>query len=305
MKVIDLFSGAGGFSTGAKMAGCIVIWAGNHWELATYYHGVNHPLATHACQDLQQANWSLVPGHDIMLAAPCCQGHSKARGKESGNPQHDDSRSTAWAVISAVEFHRPPFVLIENVPEFMRWELFPIWRDAMTAMGYTLSPHIIDAADHGVPQHRVRMFMVATRSKAPIQLKLDQREHVAATSFIDFDVGNWTPIRHPKRAKATLRRVFQGRRDLQCGRFLTAYYGNERGGRSIDRPIGTITTRDRWGIVKGNTMRMLSAQECRAAMGFPADYILPTNHREAVHLLGNAVCPPVARDVINALRAAA
>ena len=240
-----------------------------------------------------------------MLAAPCCQGHSKARGKESGNPQHDDSRSTAWAVISAVEFHRPPFVLIENVPEFMRWELFPIWRDAMTAMGYTLSPHIIDAADHGVPQHRVRMFMVATRSKAPIQLKLDRREHVAATSFIDFDAGNWTPIRHPKRAKATLRRVFQGRRDLQCGRFLTAYYGNERGGRSIDRPIGNITTRDRWGIVKGNTMRMLSAQECRAAMGFPADYILPTNHREAVHLLGNAVCPPVARDVINALRAAA
>ena len=75
-----------------------------------------------------------------------------------------------------------------------------------------------------------------------------------------------------------------------------------RGGRSLDRPIGTITTRDRWAIVDGDRMRMLSAHECRAAMGFPADYILPDQHRLAVHMLGNAVCPPVARDVINAIR---
>ncbi|MEB0133817.1 DNA cytosine methyltransferase [Actimicrobium sp. CCC2.4] len=52
-------------------------------------------------------------------------------------------------------------------------------------------------------------------------------------------------------------------------------------------------------------MRMFSAQECRAAMGFPVDYKLPAQHKLAVHLLGNAVSPPVARDVINALRTSA
>ena len=31
-------------------------------------------------------------------------------------------------------------------------------------------------------------------------------------------------------------------------------------------------------------MRMLTASECRDAMGFPADYKLPAQHREAVHL---------------------
>ena len=52
-------------------------------------------------------------------------------------------------------------------------------------------------------------------------------------------------------------------------------------------------------------MRMLAANECRAAMGFPDDYQLPAQHRLAVHMLGNAVCPPVARDVIEAMRKAA
>ena len=53
--------------------------------------------------------------HDLLLASPCCQGHAKARGKKSGNAQHDASRSTAWAVVSAAEFHRPEVVLVENV----------------------------------------------------------------------------------------------------------------------------------------------------------------------------------------------
>ena len=34
MKAIDLFAGAGGFSTGARMAGAQVVWAANHWPAA-------------------------------------------------------------------------------------------------------------------------------------------------------------------------------------------------------------------------------------------------------------------------------
>lgn len=86
---------------------------------------------------------------------------------------------------------------------------------------------------------------------------------------------------------------------------MTAYYGNERGGRSLSRPIGTLTTRDRWGIIDGDRMRMLSKDEARAAMGFPESYRLPERHSEAMFMLGNAVCPPVARDVLNAIKAAA
>lgn len=304
MKAIDLFAGLGGFTTGAEMAGCSVVWAANHWQQAVDTHAANHPGTIHVCQDLHQANWAQVPAHDIILASPCCQGHSRARGKASGNPQHDASRSTAWAVVSAIEFHRPAFGLVENVPEFMRWELFPAWRAAIEAMGYSLAPHVVDAADHGVPQSRVRLIIALTKSKHPIQLQLPKRQHIPASTIIDFDAGRWSPIDRPGRSAATLSRIANGRA-AHGERFLTAYYGNERGGRSLDRPIGTITTRDRWAVIDGGRMRMLSVEECRRAMAFPSEYRLPGNGRLAVHMLGNAVPPPVPRDFINALRGAA
>lgn len=304
MNAIDLFAGMGGFSTGAKQAGVEVVWAANHWQSAVDMHAINHPGAQHACQDLHQANWEAVPRHDLLLASPCCQGHSKARGKLAGNPQHDASRSTAWAVVSAAEYHKPDAFIVENVPEFMGWSLFGAWRLAMEALGYCLTPMIVDAADHGTPQHRERLFIVGVRAKHPLLLRLPQRDHVPASSFIEFDRGNWQPIHKPGRAANTIARIAEGRR-VHGDRFISSYYGNERGGRSMHRPVGTVTTRDRHAIVDGDRMRMFSAQECRAAMGFPADYQLPEQHRLAVHMLGNAVCPPVARDVILALKAAA
>lgn len=306
MRMIDLFAGLGGLSIAARMAGCRVVWAANHWPVAVEWHSRNHPDTLHLCQDLHQADWSMVPAHDFMLAAPCCQGHSKARGADNGNPVHDASRSTAWAVVSAAEFHRPEGILLENVPEFTRWALYPAWLQAMQALGYTASPHIIDSADHGVPQHRVRLYLVLTRSKAPLLLRLPRREHMPASSFLDFDAGRWSPIDKPGRSPKTLARVQRGRQE-HGRRFIMPYYGNGSGltGRCIKRPIGTITTLDRWALVDGDRMRMLMATEAKAAMAFPADYRLPTKHRTAMHLLGNAVTPPPACDVITAINEAA
>jgi DNA (cytosine-5)-methyltransferase 1 len=302
MRAVDLFAGAGGFSTGARMAGCDVVWAANHWREAVEIHASNHPDTAHSCQDLQQCDWTTVPPHDLLLASPACQGHSRARGVERAH--HDAQRSTAWAVVSATECHKPAAFVVENVPEFSRWMLYPAWCAAMNALGYALAPQIVDAADCGVPQHRRRLIVIGTRSKHPFDLRLTSRPHVSASTVIDFGAGRWAAIDRAGRAGATLARIAAGRR--QHGeRFLTAYYGNEKGGRSIDRPIGTITTRDRWAVIDGDRMRMLSADENRKAMGFPDGYKLPEQHRAAVHMLGNAVPPPMARDVIAALREAA
>lgn len=306
MKAIDLFAGAGGLTTGAKMAGIDVVWAANHWAAAVECHQANHAETIHSCQDLHQANWMDVPAHDILLAAPCCQGHSPARGKAHGNPQHDASRSTAWAVVSATEFHRPPLVVIENVPHFMQWALYPAWSAAMQALGYQLSPHIVDCADLGAPQNRVRLFLICTRSQAPLKLQLTHQEHLPAKTFIDFNAGNWSPIRKPNRAAATIARVERGRA-LHGERFVMPYYKSGSGltGRSLDRPIGTITTRDRWAVVDGDRMRMLTRWECRDAMTFPDDYKLPNNHSLAVHLMGNAVPPVPASRILRAVQEAA
>lgn len=301
MKAIDLFAGLGGNSEGARQAGVNVVWAANHWQEAVMTHAANHPDATHVCQDLHQADWGQAPAHDLLMASPACQGHTRARGKE--RPHHDATRSTAWAVVSAAEHHRPPLVLVENVPEFAAWALYPAWCAAMSALGYALAPMILDAADMGVPQHRRRLFIIGTRSKHPVELELPRFDHVPALSFIDFSAGKWALISRPGRSKNTLSRILAGR--VHGDRFLTAYYGNERGGRSLSRPIGTITTRDRWAVIDSDRMRMLTRDECRAAMGFPDGYRLPDGHRLAVHMLGNAVPPPMTREVIKAMSRAA
>lgn len=300
MNAIDLFAGLGGWSTGAEQAGCKVLWAANHWKDAVDWHSANHPDTQHVCQDLKQADWTQVPKHDLLLASPCCQGHSKARGKASGNPQHDGSRATAWAVVEALEFHRTQAAIVENVPEFIKWPLYPAWVAAMQAIGYSLAPHIINCADLGVPQERMRLFIICTRSATPLTLKLPRFDHVPASSFIDFSAGRWSQIEKPRRATATLERVANGRM-AHGARFVMSYYGNTRTGRSIKRPIGTITTRDRWAVVDGDRMRMLMAEENLLAMSFPPNILRPNNHRLTVHMAGNAVPPLAAKRIIEAL----
>ncbi|MEY2686854.1 MAG: hypothetical protein RL375_1052 [Pseudomonadota bacterium] len=304
MKAIDLFAGAGGFSTGASMAGVHVAWAANHWPVAVRWHAANHPDTTHACQDLQQADFRDAPTHDLLLASPACQGHSHARGTDK--PHHDAQRATAWAVVTCAEVHRPAAIVVENVPEFARWVLWPAWCAALHALGYALAPMVLDAADHGVPQHRRRLFVVGTRSCHPLHLELPRREHQAAGRTISLTSGKWSPIDRPGRSARTLARIAAGRR--QFGeRFLAPYYGSGSGetGRSLDRPIGTLTTRARWALIDGDRMRMVSAVEGRELMGFGPEYQLPANEATAWHLIGNAVCPPVAADLIDAVRRAA
>jgi len=303
---IDLFSGLGGWSTGARQAGVNVVWAANHWPEAVKWHNANHPDTEHVCQDLHQADWTQVPAHDILLASPCCQGHSRARGKANGNPQHDDSRSTAYAVVAALETHKTELALIENVPEFMNWTLYPAWEAALQALGYSIAAHIVDCADLGVPQNRKRLILTVSRSRAPLLLNLPNQEHIPIRTVINFNSGNWSPVLKPRRAQATIDRVNAGRQ-AHGERFVMPYYksGSGKTGRSLNRPIGTLTTRDRWAVVNGDNMRMLTADECLAAMSFPPNTKRPKQHRLTVHLAGNAVPPKAGQAIIeNALRAA-
>jgi DNA (cytosine-5)-methyltransferase 1 len=304
VTAIDLFAGIGGNTQGAQKAGVRVVWAGNHNRMACRYFGANNPHVTPACQDLRQADWRQLPKHWLGMASPSCKGHTKARGKEQ--PHHDEDRSTAWAVIDYVEHWLPEVLLVENVTEFLNWLLYPLWRAALEALGYVLNPLILDAADHGVPQHRVRLFIIANRGRHALPLQLEKQPHVPVKNIINLNQGTWSKIDRPGRALNTLRRVRNGRAEFGDV-FVMPYYSNGSGltGRSIERPLGTVTTVDRWAIVRGNEMRMVSVDEYRAAMSFDRDTKLPPTKEEAVLLLGNATCPEQITDIITAIKEAA
>jgi DNA (cytosine-5)-methyltransferase 1 len=98
---------------------------------------------------------------------------------------------------------------------------------------------------------------------------------------------------------------------------LIKYYGNEVDGHEIEAPLGTVTTKDRFGlvtvIVDGSEyaiadigMRMLSARELFNAQGFPKHYIIdrdaqgkPITKTSQVARCGNSVCPQVPQALVS------
>jgi DNA (cytosine-5)-methyltransferase 1 len=304
LKGIDLFAGAGGTTTGAKMAGVDIIWAANHNPTAVEFHAKNHPEVIHACQDLQQADWSEVPKHDVLFASPCCQGHSRAAGKVRHTMKADVSRSTAWAIVSCLEAHRTPIAVIENVSDFLKWQLFKPWEMAMNALGYTLSFNHVNASQFGVPQNRQRLFILATRSKSPLALKFPTFDMVPARSIIDLslDGHQWDLVTN--RVEALQKRIANGRKEF--GEiFLDAAYGTERSGRSLDKPLGTITTVNKHSLVMGDKIRPLSILEQARGQSFSDDYQWPESKTVTKMMIGNAVPPVMAREITKAVLLAA
>lgn len=302
-KAVDLFAGAGGWTTGATQAGVQVVAAVNHWPRAVETHKANHPdVADHRCQDVALMDPTSLPPHDMLIASPACTGHTHARGKE--RPHHDASRATAWAVVDVVEVTHPRFVLVENVPEFRKWRLYRAWWAALTLLGYHLEEHVLDAADFGVPQHRERLYVVGRLGRRAPRVVTPRRQHVPVSSILDWSAGTWRPV--GEKVEATRSRVSRGRA-AHGERFVMPYYGSGSGetGRSIHRPLGTVPAADVWAAVDGDVMRMLTVPELQAAMGFPAEYRVLGRREDQTKQLGNAVCPPVAREVVRQVLEAA
>lgn len=301
MIAADLFAGWGGMTEGATRAGARVVYAANHWPLAVEAHAANHPGAHHECQDLRQADFRALPDIDLLLAAPACQGHSRA-SQSKRRAYHDALRSTAWAVIDCCDLKEPRVVLVENVPEFLGWRLYPAWKLALESMGYAVSENILLASRLGVPQRRRRLFVVATRSRAPLVLRLDEAEDEPPFGpCIDWHLGSWRPV--ASKSAAVQARVARGRERLGY-QFLTQHVTNHPGV-GLDEPIRTITTKDQWAVVDGDRMRPLTARENLRGMGFPESYRVPARatRKDMIRGVGNAVCPPKAERAVRFIRA--
>jgi len=295
MKAIDLFAGWGGFTLGAEQAGVDVQWAANHWPLAVEAHALNHPSAQHACQDLRQADWSALPEYELLLASPACQGHSQA-SQPKRRRYHDALRATAWAVVDCADITGPKSIIVENVVDFRRWRLYPTWRSALETLGYTLQEMVIRASEHGVPQRRDRLFIVASRSGKKIEMQ--PSPEVAFGPCIDWD--STAPWKRVSESTPRVReRVAKGRGN-HGKRFLTQHVTGHPGV-GLGEPIRTVTTKDQWAIVDGAYYRPLTVRENARAMGFPDTYAWPegATRKDAIKGLGNAVCPPVARKLVQ------
>jgi DNA (cytosine-5)-methyltransferase 1 len=315
IRALDLFCGGGGSSIGARMAGVLPVAGLDHWPIATAAYEANFRAKTWCSkiEDVEPAHVEKAIGPiDLLLASPECTNHSVARGKA---PESERSRRTAFEVARFARKLKPRWLVVENVTSMRQWAAFDEWWQELEAIGYKLRAVPLRSEFFGVPQSRRRLFVVGDLQMEPTTPEEPESCRKATIGEVidrlkknghDWDAGH---LHSRKRAKPTLARI--NRAFAELGRktpFLVVYYGSDAAGgwQSIDRPLRTITTLDRFALVapngSGHTMRMLQPLELAAAMGFPSTYKFPpSTRREKIRLVGNAVCPPVMKAVIKSL----
>uniref|UniRef100_A0AAU1U2M5 Cytosine-specific methyltransferase n=1 Tax=Streptomyces sp. NBC_00119 TaxID=2975659 RepID=A0AAU1U2M5_9ACTN len=176
---VDLFSGAGGLSSGLQQAGWTLAAAVDFDERALETHRANFPgLSLH--MDLgDPANrrelLKLLEPADIDLVAggPPCQPFSRAgRNKirdlvANHNRDPEDHRKKLWrSYLDVVKEIGPRVVLMENVPDMGLGDDFSVIRtieEELEELHYATQVRLVDAWSYGVPQHRKRLILLARK----------------------------------------------------------------------------------------------------------------------------------------------
>jgi len=221
---------------------------------------------------------------DLVLASPECTSHSVAKGKRPGC---ELSRATALQVIRFAKVLHPRWIVVENVIQRRQWTRFKEWIGKLNGLGYKIDHGTLDARYFSTPQSRRRLFVVCDREANPSLPASGRMTKKTVASVLGRGQSKdkpwqWSCLDTPGRAEATLARANRAIDELGPKTpFIMVYYGTDGAGgfQTLDRPLRTITTLDRFAYVrpngKGHEMRMLQPTELAAAMGFPACHKLP------------------------------
>lgn len=191
IRIVDVFSGAGGLALGwlraAEGRGEFVAAIDGDGTLERIY-GQNYPTTKFIQHTFAAApdpdgerrlaeEAGLGAGDvDVLLAGPPCQTLSAA-GKRQDHP---DNR-LVFRVCDLVRTLRPRVVVIENVPQFGHihdGRLLGRVRVQLTKAGYTTDALALNATAYGVPQIRVRCFVIGVRRELLSESPHAQLKHL-------------------------------------------------------------------------------------------------------------------------------
>jgi DNA (cytosine-5)-methyltransferase 1 len=170
---IDLFCGAGGLSEGLQTSGFDIAAAVDFNKAAALTYQANHKKTTFINADisglevkdfLKQTD---LTSNDIDLIAggPPCQGFSMANGRT--RTRDNPKNQLVHHFVRYVKEIRPPIFLMENVLGFTwidKGNFLRELKDYFVELGYEIKVSTLNAADYGVPQRRVRVFLVGSKN---------------------------------------------------------------------------------------------------------------------------------------------
>lgn len=298
MKVVSLFSGAGGLDLGFVKAGCEIVWANDLYSDAveTYKKNIGNHIV---CKDITKVESCEIPSCDIVIGGFPCQGFSVANTKRS----ESDSRNVLYLqLLRVIRDKQPKFFVAENVKgliHFAKGKVFQQILSDMEELGYRVKHHLFNVADYGVPQRRERVIIVGVRKDLDFEYQFPTPTHdkdgknglkkwvgvgEALSVFPDPDKANKIPNHTYSKYKLNFN-GYIGHRPL-----------------NPDMPAPTVTARgdDKGGVVilpHPNGVRRMTGRELATVQGFPRTYKFVGPLSSVYRQIGNAVPPKFAKHI--------
>lgn len=173
--VVDLFSGAGGFTIGFTKANFKILLSTDFDSDCANAHKKNMPTIPFLHSDIYNISEDIIDQYvntdvDVLIGGPPCQGFSTIGARASSNEERRkrfDPRNTLFKqYIRILSYIKPKFFLMENVKGIMtrdKGKIFEEIQATFAATGYKFNYVVLNAADFGVPQIRERVFFYGNR----------------------------------------------------------------------------------------------------------------------------------------------
>lgn len=317
---IDLFAGVGGMRLGFQEAGGRCVFSSEWDPAAQQTYRSNHGELPFG--DITKIDANSIPDHDVLLAGFPCQPFSHA-GKKLGI---EDTRGTLFHDIARIlDAKRPKFALLENVRGLIshgKGDTLRIILQTLTNIGYECnltrellhleSPAAVrDSArgmllrsqDFGVPQQRIRIYIVLWRKG------LIERFHYPSPTRVRTRVGDILEKTPDERYRLS-DRLWEGHQRRKLANEI-AGKGFGFGLVTPDSPYAnTISARyykDGSEILvqdrTGSNPRKLTPREAARLQGFPEAFVLHASTVQAYKQFGNSVSVPVIRAIAQSIAA--
>lgn len=324
LKVLSLFSGCGGLDLGVRgdfeslgnkyeKNPYEIVFANDIVQKAcdTYEYNFGHKAI---CGDIRDIDLNLLPEVDIVIGGFPCQDFSLA-GKRKGLSAE---RGRLYLEMKRViEYCKPIAFIAENVDGLriiktgQDTTALDVIIDEFRSIGYNVVYNVLNAADYGVPQSRIRVMIVGIKADLKLKMKYPSRTHgefgkqswITAKQAIDdlwdklskTDIPNHT-INDYSRAKFYPGKKMQGNCQIAGNKpsptIRSEHHGNIEGHfRSLDE--SDPNNMEKW--------RRLSVRECARLQTFPDNFEFPCSSSDAYKQIGNAVPPVLGWHVARAL----
>lgn len=158
LNFIDLFAGLGGFHIALHSLGHNCVFASELKEELRELYEKNHQ--TKISGDINEVDVETIPAHDILCAGFPCQPFSKA-GSQLGL-EDPTNGNLFYKIMEIVNYHEPEYIFLENVSNLKTHDDGNTWVEIHKRLSkkYEVKEMVLSPHQFGIPQHRLRMYIV-------------------------------------------------------------------------------------------------------------------------------------------------